>query len=269
MIRKFFSLFLFIILYNALFYLCKTLDNEFQLYFLGFRLNLFLLINFLSLLILKPKWNELSPFLKHIGKLKNWINVFLVPILIIILLFVIALILGKIKYLNPKYFFEFGVTSLIDIPIYYTWTLPITFSLACLMFLWIGRINFFSILKFSSLLTLAFFLFKYNPKQFNLFNNLHTYLLIFSYFIFQYALFNKFKSVLLLSFSLFWVFYPFIILFGSNDSLLLHTFFARGYDKWEGILTIILPINYSTQYIMSISLILIGLFFFILEKKNS
>lgn len=269
MIRKFFSLSLFISLYNLLFYLCKTLDIEFQLYFLGLRLNLFLLINFLSLLILKTKWNELSPFLKLIGKLKNWIKVFLIPILIIILLFITALIFGKIKYLNPEYFFEFEVTSLIDIPIYYTWTLPITFSLSCLMILWIGKINFFSILKFSFLLTLAFLLFKYNPKQFNLLNNLHMYLLIFSYFIFQYALFNKFKSILLLSFSLFWGFYPFVILFGSDDSLLLHTFFARGYDKWEGMFNIILPINFSTQYIISISLILIGLFFFILEKKNS
>ena len=208
-----------------------NLPNYFFL--IGFRFYGIILLSgiFLYFYIGKEIW-KLSLLSFSFKKFYNFILfVFIPPLIIIGSLFM----LNKIELGDPDYFYELGLSSLVDFPIYFFWNLPQFFILFTLMqtvessFRLKILPNFILLIFFLSPELLTF------PKiTFNVFTTLSFVLLLVSFSLFSY----KKKNPLTFSFYLFTTVWMALLLFGTTSGPLLQTFLAKTYTTWDGFFEI-------------------------------
>ncbi|MCX8056379.1 MAG: hypothetical protein N3F03_02065 [Ignavibacteria bacterium] len=201
--------------------------------------------------------------------MKNWILIFVLPIIFSGIILLYINFNGVLKYKNPDYLVEFGLTSLLDLPIYYLWTLPLVASFFLVAIILSEKFSFHRSLFLSILFTLSVLLVKIDllENKFKL-EDLTIFALIFGFVFYQLSVLKKFKSIWIACFSFLVTIYSYVLVFGSKNSFIIKTFFARTYSEWEGLFSI-KKINLSTlDLISSVLFVLLAIFFFIFDRRK-
>ncbi len=224
------SLILFtIILVNAIGVLLRYLNLDCYFIFFGFRfyLSLFLplIIIFRSTLfpklkeiLIRPKYNETFQPL-------GWI--FLPLILVLLVLYFTK----KIEIGDPDYFYEFGLSSIFDFPIYLIWNLPQL--LMFFTFLFFIQSTFNSQFRYTFFIILFLFAYEFVPldkSKFDIIGLLSLLLMSASLsFLIKY-----FQNIYWISIFTFTVLWGGLLAFGSNSKIMIHLLFAAQYQSWDG-----------------------------------
>lgn len=211
---------------NILGYLLKIFELPVFLIFLGFRFHLCSII-FLLLLFHFRKEIEFKKYLADTNFKNSRRSLSaLVPSLI---LAAAAYFLKLIEFDEPDFFYELGLSSLADFPVYLVWNLPqllllfLFFSLASNLF---GK-------KIIFLLSPLLFLFEIAPLPGNELDWLRAAEII-SAAIFVAFLFFKEKNIYvnaIVTFALIWLI---VLIYGSDYAALTKIFLASTYDSWDG-----------------------------------
>lgn len=153
-------------------------------------------------------------------------------------------LLNKIELGDPDFFYELGLSSIVDFPIYFIWNLPQFLILYTLL----QSVETSFRLKVIPNFILLFFFFSAefvsSPKiSFNIFSIISFALILLTLTLFIY----KKKNPLTFSFYIFTSIWMALLLFGSSSETSLQTFLAKTYTSWDGFF----EINKKfTQYIL-------------------
>jgi hypothetical protein len=220
---------LFLILVNVIGYLLKYFGLDRFLIFLGFRFHLALVLPFLFLIFKK----RVEKFKSEIKKfeLKRFINHFSLVIIPIGVLVFVAFILKLIDLADPDYFYEFGLSSIFDYPVYFVWNLPQLLMAA----IFLKYIRDCYKLKYLVCFLILMFLFAYEfiPVQKAKFS-LYPFYDFLSFVILTTLIIVNAKNIYSFAISVYTFLWSTILLFGSKESPLIRILFARNYDSWEG-----------------------------------
>ena len=269
--RKILTIIVLFLSYNLIFFLQDLLKSELQIYLLGFRFNLFLLVNLGIIYFHREKFGKYFVYLKQIGKFKNWLLTFFVPILATAFTLGLIKLLGySLKFKKPEFLIEFGLSSLVDLPIYFLWNLPFLLSTLLVIVFVIDDFKFLKILGVSLLFTFGFI--SVQPilsfEKIN-FEKLSYLPLIFAYTIFNLTILRTYRSFWVASFSVLISIYSFVLVFGSTNVFVIKTFFARMYTEWDGLFVFKKLDVYLIDLLYSGLIILFAILFFIFDKKKN
>lgn len=269
--RKILTIIVLFLSYNLIFFLQDLLKSELQIYLLGFRFNLFFLVNLGIIYFHREKFGKNLEYLKRIGRFKNWLLIFFVPILATAFTLGLIKILGySFKFKKPDFLIEFGLSSLIDLPIYFLWNLPFLISTLLVIVFIIDDFKFLKILGVSLFITMCFLFVQPISSFDKIYLEKFSYLpLIFAYTIFNLTILRTYRSFWLASFSVLISHYSFVLVFGSTNVFVIKTFFARMYTEWDGLFVFKKLDVYLIDLLCSGLIILFAILFFIFDKKKN
>jgi len=231
---------------------------------LGFRFHISLVIPFIFII---SRLN--SAFIKNEfinpGYKKNYpfvISLFLLPFLIIAVLY-------YLEYLDigdPEFFYEFGMSSIVDLPVYLVWNAPqlIMFYL----FLTVVYENIKLRKIFVTGAAIIPFLFEFIPYDGTLPDPYSVGCLLIAG-ILNMMIISKFRNIywfVIFNFLLLWM--P-LLLFGSESAALIKIIYASQYNVWEGFLELNKRISgYAVPgFILSVS-IMLTVFYSAIKKEK-
>ncbi len=268
--RRFLTISIIIISGNLIILAQKYFETELQLYFLGFRINLFFLVSVFLIILNKQNLTLISNFFKNPGKFTDWIKIISVSVFITGIIFLLVYLSGFVKVKQPQFFIEFFVTALTDFPIYYLWNLPFLLSLIILIQVVNTNPNWFNSLYFSVLFTLSVIGAAIEINKFQIPTLNYSNLIIFFAIVYwTYAIHKHYQSIWLTAFSIMTTIYSYILIFGSKNQFLIKTFFARNYEEWQGLLLYKGIEKEIVTISFSFLIIVFGIFFFIFDKRKS
>lgn len=257
---KLWKLIIAILLVNVLGLCLRYFNLSTFIIFFGFRFHIsfvlpFLIVfnsNFLPYIkksFIKPECSKVFFFLSFI----------ILPIIIVVggLYFY-----GKLELGDPDYFYEFGISSIFDYPIYLLWNFP----QIILLYFFLVSVGSLSKLKFLSITITIFLIFAFELVPLN--NFVISYwnlgILILCSLIFS-ILINIYKNIYCFVLSLFTLLWLGFLAFGSNSATIIKILFASRYKYWDGFFEVAkeyapytLPIYFGIALIIS----LLGLIFF-------
>ena len=222
-----------IIIINAAGFLLRYLDIDTYIILIGFRFHLSAVFSLLFIFrvryqklikesFLKPQHKNLFPYL-------TWI------ILPSGILFALLFLTKNIELGDPEYFYEFGLSSIIDYPIYFLWNVPQLFVVFLFLILSTEGLR----LKFAAVMLVSFLLFAFEfipleKESINYFDigNLLILSLITSIVI------NCFRNIYLFSFLIFSILWVNLLNFGSSSKEMVNLLFASQYLEWEGFFVV-------------------------------
>ena len=248
-----------IIAVNAAGFLLKYFELDNYVIIIGFRFHLSFI---LPLLIYFRK--EDIPQIKKIfadPEHKKTILPLLWILLPLILIIIPLYLLGKLQIGDPDYFYEFGLSSVVDYPVYLLWNLP----QAIVLFLFLATAVSYTDhkIKVSALILFLVFIYEFIPfeiKSFNYFPLVSLLLISISAGI----LIKYFQNIYWLSIFLFSIFWLHFILFGSGSEKIIHLLFASQYESWEGFFELnkgIIQYLLPSQLVLTFATILVSAFF--------
>lgn len=183
------------------------------------------------------------------------------------ILFPVIILTGVLYYLHkadisdPEYFYEFGLSSVIDYPVYLLWNFPQLFCF--FIFLALASTSSgkkFLLVSFITFLTFTFELAPFSLKSVN-------YLGIISLLFFSMSiglLIKYFQNIYWFAIVIFSIFWIHFLAFGSGSEEIIHLLFASQYSSWDGFLEVnklFAPYLLSIQLIITFILILVSSFF--------
>ncbi|MBZ0199663.1 MAG: hypothetical protein K8H86_07340, partial [Ignavibacteriaceae bacterium] len=131
---------------------------------------------------------------------------------------------------DPRYFYEFGLSSIVDLPLYLIWNIP----QLILLFLFLSKTG----RSFYSSFFVLFFLFLYLfiPLELKTFNYLNpvAFIIFISALSLVFCKFNNVYFFVVYSFLIPWVIF---LSFGSDSERIINILFAAKYISWEGFFT--------------------------------
>jgi hypothetical protein len=226
---------------------------------IGFRFHISLILPFLIVF----RKSQL-PFIKQIFVAphhKRTVLPLLWVLLPVIIVTGVLFLIHKIDIGDPDYFYEFGLSSIIDYPIYLLWNFPQLFCLFIFLALTstVSRKNFLLV----SSITFLVFAFEFIPFKIG---NI-DYFGIASLVLISISvglLIKYFQNIYWLTISIFSIFWLHFLIFGSTSGEIVHILFASQYSGWDGFLEInkwALPYLLPAQLVFTLLLILISSFF--------
>ncbi|MFO7446819.1 MAG: hypothetical protein R6W90_10660 [Ignavibacteriaceae bacterium] len=239
---------------NIIGLILRYFEYDTYLIILGFRLHLSFV---LPLLILYP--DNFFNVIKDAVKYPLFNRKFL-PVVWIVLSFGIILailfLMGRSEISDPEYFYEFGLSSIFDYPVYLIWNFP----QFLLLFSYLLISTFKSKIKFLPVFVIIIFLFlyefvpldfrEYDLKGFDYIPIIELILTGVSAGIFLHFYSNVYWFTFLF-FSALWLN---LLAFGSKSGTMINILFAAQYSEWEGFFTVNKDLN---PYILSSQLILL------------
>ena len=236
---KIWRLILAIIIVNILGYYLRY--SGFSTYFiiLGFRFHISFVLPIIIVYNIK-----FLPFLKNSFLKPEW-GKSLFPLLLIFLPVIIVVgglyFLQKIDLGDPEYFYEFGISSIADYPIYLIWNFP----QMVLMFIFLVSVSLSVKFRFIAVSAVIFCLFAFElvPINKTIIPFTEMGILLICSLIYS-ILINYFRNIYWFGISLFTLFWIAILAFGTSSSTIIHLLFASTYNKWEGFFDL------ETQYIL-------------------
>jgi hypothetical protein len=147
---------------------------------------------------------------------------------------------------DPDYFYEFGLSSIFDYPLYIIWNLPqlLMFGMFLVFIQPTVRDNFFLTL----LIVISCFIFvfvsftKIKPDYLEISSIL--FVLASAVLIIKY-----FQNIFWLAIILFTILWSNILAFGSSSQTMIHLLFASRYESWEGFFEVS---NSIKQYLLPV-----------------
>ena len=243
----------------------------------GILLKIFELPAFFTLLGFRFHLSLVIPFLFISGRLdlemirKEFVSAdyrknYPYPVSLILLPFLITLVLYLVNYVDigdPEYFYEFGLSSLFDLPIYLVWNAPQLILFYFFILYLKEKIKLNNYMVF--LVFVFLFLFEFMSSVINETDYLSIICLPIIALI-NLVIINKFRNIywfVCFNFLLLWI--P-LLLFGSASETLVKSLFASTYNTWEGFLEVnkVLTGYMVPGFLISVSIML--LIFLILRK---
>jgi hypothetical protein len=225
--NDFYFLIAIILSVNAIGILLRMFDLPVYIIILGFRFHLSLLIPFFFIML---KLNEdlvkkefTSPRYK-----KNY--PFLFSLFLPALAFILMYILQQIDWDEPEFQYEFGLSSVVDFPIYLIWnSIHLIAFYFFLLVISSSRYPFILLLLTIPLL----FIYQFIPLNSEIFlwNEIPG---LFAMSLYASLLILRFRNIYWFTVSVFFVLWLYILLFGSSYTPLINLIFASQYSSWEG-----------------------------------
>ncbi len=161
---------------------------------------------------------------------KNWQPLFWIFFPFIVL----SAVLYFAKIINvgdPEYFYEFGLSSVFDLPIYFLWNFPqlLLFALYLVMI----RPYLKGKTAAASLVIIALMAYRFIPFGKGKFDYPDFSVLVFAALSAGLVV-KYFMNIYWFCIVFFMIFWLNLLAFGTNSQIMLHMLFAAEYDKWEG-----------------------------------
>lgn len=222
-----------VLIVDAVGFVLKYFGLDTYLILFGFRFHLALVLPFIIVLKKEQLSNLKQSFTNP--EYKKFGSVFLLFFTINVLIISVLLLLGKIEVGDPEYFYEFGISSIVDYPVYLIWNafqLIILFSFLKSVSLSFQK-NYF-VLVFTVILI---FIYEFILLQnFSIDYSAAASFIIMSFIVSLVVIsFNNIYLFVFIIFSLLWIN---ILAFGSSSQVLINLLFAANYDLWEGFFTV-------------------------------
>ncbi len=250
-----FRLFLAFILTNVVGITLRYFNLDDYIILLGFRFHLSLLLPAL-IFIKKSHLNIIKDSLIHPKFNKTYLEVLWIILPIIIILSILYMT-HNIGLSDPDYFYEFGLSSIVDYPIYLIWNLAQLITLSVFLIVVKNELKYgFWGIAFSVFLI---FLFEFLPIGRNNFNLLNIITVI-SAATLASLIINYFQNVYWFSIIFFTLFWENILAFGSNSKMLINILFAAQYHSWEGFFDVNSKIG---PYLIPLSILLATLIIYL------
>ncbi len=223
-----------VLIINAIGILLRYLELDTYFILIGFRFQLSLFLPALFIPGICSK-DFIADVFKNPSYKKNlfFINLLIIPLLV---LFAVLFISSKIELGDPEYFYEFGISSIIDFPVYLLWN-----SIQLIIF-FLFLIYLASKIKLSFLIILFIFilLFAYELiplKKMESFNYIDLVSVIFLAMIagLMVKYYQNIYWLVIFSFSILWLDF---LLFGINSGMVVNLLFASQYNSWEGFFSV-------------------------------
>ena len=222
-----------IVITNAVGILLRAFNLDTYIIIVGFRFHLSLILPFIIVFrkrhattlkeaFAHPKYNKTFPQLV-------WI---LLPILISALALYLS---GHFTFNDPDYYYEFGLSSIVDYPIYLIWNLPQLLLLSS--FLIIAAESTKNEFWKTWLIFLLLFVFEFIPIGKDKIDYLNIILLLFTG-ISAALIMKYFQNIYWFAIIFFTLFWECLLTFGSSSRLMINLLFAARYNAWEGFFTV-------------------------------
>ncbi len=257
-----FRIILSILLVNAAGITLRYFGLDTYFIFLGFRFHISCLLPFLILMD-GEHLKLLSDALRKPRFRKKFM-----PILMVIFSLAVTIaalfLLKKIKPGDPDYFYEFGLSSIFDFPLYLVWNFPQLCFLfvTLLLFSRINKLAYINVF-FGLILLFGYELIPFN-SAFHPADAAAILLLLLAASFFVTRLQNIYWFAVIIFSSLWGI----ILLFGSSSGTLINIFFAKEYSNWDGFFSVSKEI--SAYVVPSFFLVLlVSIIFYALNVKKT
>ncbi|MDR3628367.1 MAG: hypothetical protein P4L45_16100 [Ignavibacteriaceae bacterium] len=170
----------------------------------------------------------------------------------------------QIEIGDPDYFYEFGLSSIIDYPIYIIWNLPqlLLFGLFLVVIQPALKFNLFYLF----LTAMSCFIFAFIPldKSAPDFTGIISFLFIIASAV---LILKYFQNVYWYSIIIFTIIWGNILAFGSSSPTMIHLLCASKYNSWDGFFDVSKNIH---QYLLPIQLAITFVFivFSVINRKT-
>jgi hypothetical protein len=243
-----------IIIVNTLGYYLKYSGLNTYIIIMGFRFH----ISFVLPIIIVYNSNFL-PYLKESFLKPDWKKATFPVLLIFLPIMIVAgglYFLQKIDIGDPEYFYEFGISSIADYPIYLIWNFPQTI----LIFIFLESVSFRVKFRFIAVAAVIFCLFIFELVLINkaIIQYQEIGILLICSFIYS-ILINHFRNIYWFGISLFTLSWIAVIAFGSSSKTIINLLFASQYNSWEGFFDVAkqympytLPVYFGIALIISL-----------------
>ncbi|MGE5352373.1 MAG: hypothetical protein ACM3P0_09840 [Acidobacteriota bacterium] len=255
-----------IILINVCGFLLKLYGLDRHIILLGFRFHISLLIP----CILLFRENAFGTIKKSLSDFSvgKFLSAFLFAILPPLLLMGGLYLINGIELSDPDYFYELGLSSIVDYPVYLIWNLPQLIILGLFLnFIMSGKKYKFPLILLVIVSLFAFELIPLGKENFRLTSVLDFLMasLLFSLF------FSRINNVYYMTLYIFTFLWSHVLLFGTGIKALVNLLLAKNYDSWEGFFTVtVKSISMYTFLLQAgISLILLLFMFVLFYKKDN
>lgn len=236
-----------LILVNAAGFLLRYFELSTYIILLGFRFHISLIFPFIICFSFGLK-DEIKNFFIQ-SKFKGWFSIFILTLIPFLLILISGYLLFKLNLSDPEYFYEFGLSSIVDYPVYLIWNFPQLAALFIVIKYFSGEKLIF-IKSFSFLVIL--FLFEFIPvgkielKYFSLISFLLTAVVV-------ALVISRFKNIYWFAFVIFTMLWLNLLAFGSESQTMINLLFARQYISWEGFFSIDKKV---TEFVLPVQLLL-------------
>jgi hypothetical protein len=228
--------------------LLRFYDLETYIIIVGFRFHLSFVLPFL--IVFRPEQLRFIKKLFTKPNNKKTILPLLWILLPVVLIIAVLFLLKKINIGDPEYFYEFGLSSIVDYPIYLLWNFPQIIMLFIFLAVSSTLNNKKIIIPF--LLIVLLFVFEFIPIgaiEFSVTGIVPLILMaVISGLIIKY--FQNIYWFVILIFSVFWLHF---LCFGSGSETIINLLFAARYNSWEGFFSVN---KYIVQYLLPVQLLL-------------
>ncbi len=259
--KRLLQIFLAVVLVNAAGLALRLIKLDSYIILAGFRFHISLVLPFLLFLkSLNPpnlKQALLHPPYNKTFQPLGWI---FFPL---ILLFIILYILKKIEIGDPEYFYEFGLSSIVDYPVYLIWNLPQLLMFACFIIVVQPSLKLQS--PVTALIIFLLFAFEFIPLGKAKIDYLDLISLLFASLSIG-LLVRYFQNIYWLAIIIFTIFWVNLLAFGSDSPLMIHILFAARYESWEGFFDI--PKNLHS-YLLPFQLLATAIIIYFSSLKRS
>ncbi len=256
---KFFPLAFAIIAVNAAGILLRYFKLDPYVVLVGFRLH----ISFIFPLLIIFRKDQLA-FIKQVFADPHHKRTVL-PLLWV--LFPVMIVIGVLYYQHkivigdPEYFYEFGLSSVVDYPVYLLWNFPQLFCFFIFLALAAAASKKkFILVSLISFLTFAFELIPFNLKNVD-YSGITSLMLISLSIGLLIKYFQNIYWFAIVIFSIFWLHF---LAFGTRSEEIIHLLFASQYSGWGGFLEVqkwFIPYLLPAQMFITFILILISSLF--------
>ncbi len=253
-----------IILVNAIGLLLRYFNLDRYIIFFGFRFYLSLILPFIIIFrySILPKLKEILAYPKYNKTFQPLGWIFLPLIIVLMVLYVTK----RIDVGDPDYFYEFGLSSIFDYPIYILWNLPQLLLFGSFLILIQPTLKF----QFSLTLLIILFLFAFEFIPLNKMKVNYFDLSSFLFLAVSFSLLIKyFQNVYWISIILFTILWSNLLSFGSSSQTMIHILFAAQYQSWEGFFEVSKDLQmYLLPAQLALTMIVISLSVLIRKRKN-
>jgi len=211
-------------------YLLKIVEYENIFGLIGFRFYLPLVIP----IVLMFSLGDIKIFEKIIKQFRFqgfWI------ILVILFIFLAAgssfYFIEEIKFKEPDFFYELGLSSLIDYPMYLVWNSPLLFFVFVIYKYIKVTLKFgiiYLLLLLFAIITIELFSFSFAEIS------IPTIVLLIAFLFLQILVFYRIENPLTFIFLMFTTIWITVLLFGSSNPIIVKMVLARNFDNWDGFL---------------------------------
>ena len=158
---------------------------------------------------------------------------------------------------DPEYFYEFGLSSIFDLPVYLVWNFPQLLLLV--LYIVIIQADIKESIPLTSLIIIMLFAYQFIP-----FGKEHFYypgiIALIITAVSAAFLLRYFSNVYWICITIFMIFWLNFLAFGLDSQMMIHILFAARYSEWAGFFEV--KKTYG-QYILPLQLIITFIFIYI------